>query len=102
MPVVLDGATHVVRVVALKELLGEILYQFGYLLGFPAVLTLVVVDGKPGTTKKILYALGVPTDFSHFTSSEAPMISPNSPSVSFSNARISARISSSVRSGWGL
>ena len=32
----------------------------------------------------------------------SPMISPSSPSVSFSNARMSARISSSVRSGSGL
>ncbi|MBV6417454.1 MAG: hypothetical protein CMLOHMNK_02154 [Steroidobacteraceae bacterium] len=32
----------------------------------------------------------------------SPMISPSSPSVSFSSARMSARISSSVRSGCGL
>lgn len=31
-----------------------------------------------------------------------PMISPSNPSVSFSSAKMSARISSSVRSGCGL
>src|SRR6266699_414570 len=100
MAIVLDGGALILRLVTIEELFREVVDQFGNLFALPAVLTLVIVDGELGATQESADILGKAPDLLHRAS--PPMISPSNPSVSFSSARMSARISSSVRSGCGL
>lgn len=74
MAVALDGAALVASVVAFEELLRKVIDQLADLLGLPAILTLVVVDGELGASEKGADVLGVAADLSQGAAS--PMISP--------------------------
>ena len=76
----------------------DILPELAALALRPAVGTLVDRDDKLGRLLEELKEFG----FRGLHDALPPMISPSSPSVSFSSARISARISFSVRIGCGL
>ena len=87
-------------IVFLQELVAEVVHELANLLFMPFVFALVVVYRVFHALEQLADGLGFAKDLSHL---EPPLrMSPNSPSVSRSNAKMSAWISSSVRSGWGL
>src|SRR5262245_57650682 len=78
----------VLRVIVVKESRGQVVNQFADLFGFPAVLTLVVLDGKLRGIEQLADRLRLAQDFLH--GATPPTISASSPSVSDSRPMISA------------
>lgn len=52
---------------ALEEILGKVGDQLGNLLGLPAVLALIVINGELRAPEEAANALGVAADLSHYS-----------------------------------
>src|SRR5690349_9370762 len=100
--ILFDLPSRIAFGVILTELVLKVIDQFVNLLLLPAVLPLKVVDRILHAFEQFANGFCRASNIAHHELSVSTSISSSSPSVSFSSASISARISSSERSGCGL
>jgi hypothetical protein len=113
VPVFGDRVTLLAGFVVFEEFAAQIVDELDELFSLPFVFSLVAVNGVAAVVEQFpegaalpvyVAALNIGVGFSAhgWTSAFTPMTASSRPSASFSTARMSARISSSVRSGCGL
>ena len=100
MPVRGHVLALVLWLVLFQECRGEIGNQLNDLLGLPLVFALVVIDAVLGIAQQLAHAARLGLNFLHCLAPDTKLTSCfRRPSVSASNARISAVTSSRLRSG---
>src|SRR5206468_525794 len=100
MRVICHLTAGMARLIFLQKLAAEVVYELVNLFLLPFVFALVIVDRILHAFEQLADRLGLAEDLPHRT--PPATICSSRPSVSFSRARISARISFRERSGCGL